>query len=160
MSVYANHTDDNNIENDNDNYYYLSESPEHYEEHLNSITNNNTPSNNIHLNNIPSEIPQHNVHLVQPAHIVHPSNVVNQVHISHPDNSNIIRSSNMYNNTNYKKSQLWLYILLFILIVSLIVYFLIDNQVIKFPMNGGVMDLSPASSQTLGSTFISINKNF
>ena len=132
MSVYANHSDVNNneIENDNDNYYYISESPEHYEEQLNVSTND------INFNNVPSDILQHNI----PSNILQyniPSNISELEHEEQQSlNTNII-NPNVHNSMTYKKSQLWLYILLVILIISLVVYFLIDNKIIKFPMSGG-----------------------
>ena len=56
-----------------------------------------------------------------------------------------------------KRSNMWLYVFLLILIIALVIYFLIDTKIIKMP---SLVDstTSPSLSNTLGETFMSINK--
>lgn len=55
-----------------------------------------------------------------------------------------------------KSNNTWLYIILVILLIALIIYYVIDNKLIKIPKNTFNPSAS-ASSSTLGSTFMSLN---
>lgn len=136
MSQYENdYFENNNIENfnnlENDNFYYLTE---------NENDKNNNYNNELNEN------------------IYNDEQIEN---IEHMENSQpvIDKTSKTVNvNKREKKSyRMWLYIFLIILVIALVMYFLIDKKVIQMP---SLLDSasSPTMSQTLGSTFMSINK--